>query len=455
MPASASASSSSPNKMVHNKRSTASTNNNSDDSFSSDLSYSSAASGTPLLLEPHHHGGVVIDESLQPNTPTHKRRRSKEQQQLQHQHYYEARLNDAADTPAEMTAPTAVRFMHRTSSIESHEHHQQQHSRDEALQSSSSHFTKQRSRSLLDFSNFSSGFSSMIPGSNSDIPRSRSTGILLHERKSHDDDNDDDSAASDDDISVEEKILQVVDQVEDEWDELAYDRAVPLEIKLALEHNVFGWSHLSSDILGHLVFMLGAFGLVHLILLYAAWLPWQIPTWARWALSVAAAASSFRMVRRRRRVWLRAPYGSQSYLQQEAERRKAIEQVDQLSWLARMRVRSKQKKVERKLAKADRKFWKQEQKRLRERAMSNSPTNEDDLVGGTQLPEVTATTPLTRSPEMATTNRKRRLSFSTDPVKTMESVQHDQIVFNSGRIQRVPYFHGGGFGGKLECCFYL
>ena len=28
----------------------------------------------------------------------------------------------------------------------------------------------------------------------------------------------------------------------------------------------------------------------------------------------------------------------------------------------------------------------------------------------------------------------------------MESVQHDQIVFNSGLIQRVPYLHGGGFG---------
>ena len=301
------------------------------------------------------------------------------------------------------------------------------------------------------------------------IPRRSSTGTLWHERHSNHDDNDDnDSVASE--ISVEEKILQVVDHVEDEWEERAYNAAVPLEIKLALEHNVFGWSHLSSDILGHCLFTGAAFVVVYAVLSWpGSVLQSLVPVWLRWVLSVAAAASSFRMVRRRRRVWLRAPYGSKSYLQQEAERQREIEQVDQMSWLARMRLRSRQKKVERKLAKADRKFQKQERVR-RERNLSNSPSRispeEEDggdndgvrIIAAADAATMTSTTdammtPLNNkyataeSPDLSPGRKRRRgLSFSTDPVKSMESVQHDQITFRCGRIQRVPYFHGGGFG---------
>lgn len=231
----------------------------------------------------------------------------------------------------------------------------------------------------------------------------------------------------DDDLSqsytVEDNILKVVDKVEDEWDEIAYDQLVPLEIKLALEHSVFGWSHLTSDVLGHLIFTVGAFSLTYGFSLCFISMPWL-----RWLLSTVAAWSSFRMVRRRRQVWLRAPYGSQRYHQQEHERRKEIEEVDKLSWLSRVRMNGMQKKVEKKLAKADFKFQKHHEKR-KKRGLSVSQVRND-------LP-TEFDSPI---------KHRRRLSFQTDPVPVMQSVQSDQICFSNGRINRVPYSHGGGFG---------
>jgi hypothetical protein len=226
------------------------------------------------------------------------------------------------------------------------------------------------------------------------------------------------NGGNDEEPAAEEKLLQVMDHVEDEWDELAYDQLVPLEVRLALEEQVFGWSHLTSDILGHVFFTLGAFFLAFgiLRLLTSA-------VWLRWLLSIAAAVSSFRTVRRRRRVWLRAAYGSEEYLANEQQRRKDIEEVDQLTWLQRLRRNRKQKKVEKQLKRAETSFLKhhKSRRRLLEKADSEP-------------------TPLKEE-------HRRRPSFQTDPVPMMESVQQDQIMIGNGKgFDRVPYTHGGGFG---------
>lgn len=281
--------------------------------------------------------------------------------------------------------------------------------------------------------------------------------LMTQEPRGNEGDVDDDDAVSvassasvDDDEEVEERILKVVDQVEDEWDDMAYDQLVPLEIKLALEQNLFGWSHLTSDILGHVVFTVGAFFIIYTIAslhifqtTHTAWIH-QL----RLLLSVIAACATFRMVRRRRRIWLRASYGSARYMQREEARRKEIAQVDQLSWLARVRVNSKHKKVQKKLAKADSKFRMHHSDTIKRRnsaASSLSPVR-DGKNGSYDNGSPLLTINNTPLKQVTPLQRRRRLSFQTEPVPDMQSVQSDQILFANGRIHRVPYAHGGGFG---------
>lgn len=216
------------------------------------------------------------------------------------------------------------------------------------------------------------------------------------------------------DSSAEELILGVVDQVEDGWDEHAYEDIVPWEIKLAIEEQVFGWSHLLSNILGHVVFTLSAFGIV-----YLAWYQFA-PTyvWLRYITSALAGWSSFRMVRRRRKVWLRAPYGSQRYRQDAERRLREVAQADQTTWLGRIRKLRNEKRVLKQLQRAETNFLAHHEKRRRRHE----------------------TAPLTPN------RHRRRPSFRTDPVPVMQSIQHDQILFANGPIQRLLYIHGSYFG---------
>jgi hypothetical protein len=237
---------------------------------------------------------------------------------------------------------------------------------------------------------------------------------------------------------AEEQILKAIDRLEDEWDEHTYEDIVPLEIKLALEERIFGWSHLVSAFIGYTLFTASAF-----ILTYAGlWHFTQSPLghWIRGPLSLVAAMTTFRMVRRRRKVWFRAAYGTKAYLELEPQRRKEVQEADKSSWLGRIRKLQRQRKVARQLQKAETNFTKHHERRLL-RAQSlgmaeySSNTNSNNT-----------STDTSNTNKNSTYKLRRRLSFRTDPFPVMQSIQRDQITFSDGLIQRMPYSHGGFFG---------
>ncbi|KAL7543945.1 hypothetical protein ACHAXR_013316 [Thalassiosira sp. AJA248-18] len=147
----------------------------------------------------------------------------------------------------------------------------------------------------------------------------------------------------------EDPIMEVMDYLEDEIDEHTYDELIPLQIRMALEDQVFGWDHFFSNILGHVSFTVGSYLLTFWIITFIVlhqvpWgghdgsgsngsdgnisgggggssnhnNPWGMPhelfSFIRTAISIGSAISTFRTIRRRRRVWLRHPYGSAAYL---------------------------------------------------------------------------------------------------------------------------------------------
>jgi hypothetical protein len=231
---------------------------------------------------------------------------------------------------------------------------------------------------------------------------------------------------------AEEQILKVIDRLEDEWDEHTYEDIVPLEIKLALEERVFGWSHLVSEFIGYAVFVGGAFLLTYAGLWHVtSRTPWG--SWIRGPIAVFAAWTTFRMVRRRRKVWFRAAYGTKAYLEYEPQRRKEVQEADKSSWLGRIRKLQKQRKVARQLRRAETRFSVQHERRLL-RTQSLSMAQYSNSIECT-----TNSCSISKKP-------RRRLSFRTDPFPVMQSIQQDQITFTDGLIKRMPYSHGGFFG---------
>lgn len=55
-----------------------------------------------------------------------------------------------------------------------------------------------------------------------------------------------------DEMDVQDEIFSLLNQFEDKYDEQTYDEFVPLSIRLALETQVFGWTHLFGEIFGHI-----------------------------------------------------------------------------------------------------------------------------------------------------------------------------------------------------------
>ena len=53
--------------------------------------------------------------------------------------------------------------------------------------------------------------------------------------------------------------MEVMDYLEDEIDGHTYDDLIPLQIRMALEDQVFGWDHFVSNILGHVGFTVGSY----------------------------------------------------------------------------------------------------------------------------------------------------------------------------------------------------
>jgi hypothetical protein len=280
-------------------------------------------------------------------------------------------------------------------------------------------------------------------------------------------------------------LQEVIDRIEDEVEAHGYDDLVPLDVKLALEDKVFGWTHLTSSIVGHVFFTCGSYWLTfqwvtiafNRVAIFddAAW-----KIWLRNFLCLWAAVATFRMVRRRRHVWFRSAYGSKSYIEDAERRRKEVAETDRTTALGRFvqtfrhhRVMSKLKKAETQFAKKHTKHHRELLKHRRSSSadsnistVATSPVSErtspyserqtllDRRGGDTSYdssgsddcnmkrtmgyePLIPSSSPLTK--------QQRRPSFNTKPTSLMHSYAHDEILMDEP-ILNIPYSHGGFFG---------
>jgi len=127
------------------------------------------------------------------------------------------------------------------------------------------------------------------------------------------------------------KTLSQIDLLEDDFDEFTHKKLLPVPIQIALEENIFGWSHLLSDVLGHILYPLISAILTYqaISLCYYAFDVYHdnnghnvddddegnqqqqqqqqlspLFIGVRNVLTVASLIASYRTVRRRRKVWL-------------------------------------------------------------------------------------------------------------------------------------------------------
>jgi hypothetical protein len=323
-----------------------------------------------------------------------------------------------------------------------------------------------------------------------------------------------------DDEDDEDPLMEVMDYLEDEIDEYTYDELIPLQIRMALEDQIFGWDHFLSSILGHVGYTVGSYLLTFwfitfLCLREVPWgegkvddvtdtatksNPWGMPhglfSFIRTAISLFSAISTFRTIRRRRRVWLHPSRGD--------ERRKtSLEEADQRArrfvlgsniWskmrrsYQRRRDRYLARGVSRKLRKAEKMFERRIQlirstsasslnslgSAKKKRAVASALTGQGHESSHHERVRILA------SSGSAKQKTRKRLDsdYSTDnddgsiggesshtgvqsyhnyipgyvgdshtlPNFAMESVSHDQMPFSSGEIKNVPYVHGGFFG---------
>lgn len=250
------------------------------------------------------------------------------------------------------------------------------------------------------------------------------------------------------------QLLEVIDRIEDEVDH-TYDELVPLDVKLALEDKVFGWSHLSSDILGHIFFTLGAYTLAFLFITHvvgrADRLPMAVFRILRFVLSFWAGISAFRMVRRRRRVWLRSAYGSKDYEKDALRRRESVRESDRTTLLGRVRRRRNlmvERGHQRKLQKAVERFNK---KRRKEEVAQSSPKSVRLLSGAEKKKSLRR---LGSAPSIAARVHRvssipaipRTATYHALTTQHTKSIGHDQILFAYGPIRNMPYSHGSFFG---------
>lgn len=170
----------------------------------------------------------------------------------------------------------------------------------------------------------------------------------------------------------------MVDRIEDQVEAHAYEDLVPLEIKLALENRIFGWSHLTSNILGHIIYTAGSFLFAYLVVtqlhhFYHSQKHGNAhihddDVWfkaLRIFVSVCFALQTFRTIRRRRHIWFRSAYGSKEYQKDAARRRATVRETDQTTLLGRMMRRGNEmmkRRVQRRISKANKMFQKKHQR---------------------------------------------------------------------------------------------
>lgn len=339
-----------------------------------------------------------------------------------------------------------------------------------------------------------------------------------------------------DESNFEYTFLSTVDKIEDEFDRNAYEELIPLSIRMELENKVFGWSHLYSEFLGHvlfpLVYYLSMFWFVSVVgLRYvsnndndngqdgcSSKCGWyctfqkgsfhgdtasQSTTSAcqyhfepifgisirlfliiRQTLSIWSAFNAFRTVRRRRRVWLR--HTAAEYFKNERTRDE-MKEVDETTLLGKMRKKLRDRKVNRKILKAEKRFEKRHRLRRGEfisssslssyegqhhkrvRKLAKEEKGDDEFIdndyfssnhdGDTEIYRVHSTQDLDpntfvnvyqkykhASQEDFTQNSDERHFYArTMPTFAMKSINMDQIRLKS-RIENVAYAHGGFFG---------
>lgn len=333
----------------------------------------------------------------------------------------------------------------------------------------------------------------------------------------------------DDDIQDHiDQFLSTLDRFEDEFDQQAYEELIPLNIRMALENQIFGWNHLYSAFLGHVLMPLASYTMTYWIvtifLLKGTYcdrrfgvtcamhkvyqfnensdkyepmfgLSMQTFRYVRIALSLWSAFSTFRTIRRRRKVWLH--HQATEYFRNNTTAHLDMEQVDRETLLGKLRTRVKtrkekylNKRIMRKIQKAKNRFEKRE--RRRREFYDGSAEYEGDHHRRVQTLSQRGVSLRSKGDETFTTDEDSYASSSfalmsarnkddtdtffdqyelyksigkdeyerdhgdddskthfyghTMPAFAMQSIAQDQIRFRNGVIENVPYAHGGFFG---------
>ena len=332
-------------------------------------------------------------------------------------------------------------------------------------------------------------------------------------------------------------LLSTLDRLEDEFDQQAYEELIPLNIRMALENQIFGWDHLYSATLGHVLLPLAAYAVtywmttliglkgvgciprytwnctIHKLYEYQDYKEDYEPilgmslhsfVYLRLTLGLWSALSTFRTIRRRRKVWLH--HQATEYFRNNTVAHLDMEKVDRETLLGRIRSRVTMKKnnylnkrIMRKIRKAQGRFERRERRRrefydgvaeyegdhhrrvqfLSQRAKKRTEIDEDDSITSSPSYDFVLATPEdemgnrenredeeTRHAEdfCATYQKYKHIGKEeherdhagdassihfyghTMPAFAMQSIAQDQIRFRNGQIQNVAYAHGGFFG---------
>jgi len=250
-----------------------------------------------------------------------------------------------------------------------------------------------------------------------DSPEQRSRLNRLLNQNSDDENDENDENNNHDESPVENNLadeilidapiraLETVEGFEDEIDAAAYDDLIPAYLRATIEEDIFGWDHALSTMLGYMLFVMGGWFLTFwtfsLLLLRRivleiddscnggdSWNFWErinsnasdgcyepygthmSPNGFRFlraSLSAWMALSAYRMVQRRRSVWLRSgTYGSSRYLRDTDRRRKSVSNADRSSILGLGRKRDawRASRVRGKLKKAEGMFERSHEKKV-------------------------------------------------------------------------------------------
>ena len=205
-------------------------------------------------------------------------------------------------------------------------------------------------------------------------------------------------------------MFKFVDEFEDKVENQGFYGLVSQQLMIALEDQIFGWTHLSSSIIGHVSITSAAYfatysclGLLNLAFFWNR----TVELALRAFVSLLVALMTFRLVQRRRSVWLPSTYGSQDYLEDHQRRHKEVAATDYstlLGHLRRKRDSFLNDRIEKTLTEAEVAFRSFQQE-------------------GRQVP---------------------RTSYQTFPTNQTQSIENDQVTFPC--IQIMPYSHGGFFG---------